>query len=77
MSCRQHANEPVIYYLTQTIYDFLDEKFIFLNDEQHDPFTEDSNTTDCVKYSKRLPVPQLSPEGGLMYFSILEIINIF
>ena len=56
-NCRQHANEPVVYCLAQTIYDFLDEKMLFLNDEQP---TDHSNIPDQIKI---LPIPQLSPEG--------------
>ena len=44
MSYRQHINESVIYYLTQTIYDFLDEKFLFLNDEQHENLVKGRQT---------------------------------
>ncbi|UJR09802.1 hypothetical protein I4U23_014028 [Adineta vaga] len=67
---QQNVHEPVIYCLTQTIYDFLDEKFLFLTDEQRDQQTtgDESNVTSIdkvsadVKYSKRLPIPKLSPE---------------
>ncbi|CAF1052530.1 unnamed protein product [Adineta steineri] len=63
---KQYNNEPVVYRLAQTIYDFLDEKIVFLNDEQHDNLTKDKSNDTCeidyVKYSKRLSVPQLSPE---------------
>ena len=52
-TCRQNGNESVIYRLTQTIYDFLDEKIIFLNDEQ--PTIEPIQST--------MLIPQLSPEG--------------
>lgn len=48
--------ESVIYCLTQTIYDFLDEKFLFLNDEQQDHSL--SNITDHRQHSV-----DLSPEG--------------
>lgn len=41
---RQCANEPVVYRLAQTIYDFLDEKFVFLNDEKRDHGAQGSST---------------------------------
>jgi hypothetical protein len=72
------VNEPVIYRLAQTIYDFLDEKIVFLNDEQHPDNSNlpvESKTTDYIKYSKRLSIPQLSPEGRIN-FSMLKVIII-
>ena len=49
---RQNGNESVIFRLTQTIYDFLDEKIVFLNDEQ-----------PTIESIKSFTIPQLSPEG--------------
>lgn len=49
---RQSDHEPVIYRLTQTIYDFLDEKIVFLSDEQ-----------PTIDSPKSFTVPPLSPEG--------------
>jgi len=64
----------VIYRLAQIIYDFLDEKIVLLTDEQQP--TDDSNmtcepkVTDHIKYSQRLSIPQLSPEGRIFFFDI-------
>ncbi|CAF0883345.1 unnamed protein product [Adineta ricciae] len=64
---QQHSNESVVYCLTQTIYDFLDEKFLFLTDEQYEhseksDVSHENEGNDHVKYAKRLPIPKLSPE---------------